>query len=92
MIIEFELRDKYGNDAQLGSVIEYTLPEINNEDFGVLYLPGGIVTGKLHWRASRGLMIRVINGGETELKPGKYIPFRRNANPWRVIAVKDGEK
>ena len=89
MIIEFELKDKNGIDVELGSVIQYALPEINtclrdNSDAD-FYLPGGTITASVGWRGSRGLVLRVIDSGDTNLRPGQVIPFRRTVHQWSVV-------
>ena len=89
MIIEFELKDRNGVDVELGSIILYELPEINTyvNDYSDahFYLPGGTITASVGWRGSRGLVLRVIDSGDTNLRPGQVIPFRRTVHQWSVV-------
>ena len=89
MIIEFELKDRNGVDVELGSIILYELPEINTyvNDYSDahFYLPGGTITASVGWRCSHGLILRVIDSGDTNLRPGQVIPFRRTVRQWSVV-------
>jgi hypothetical protein len=103
--LTFELRDKKGNDVELGDLVRVWLPEVDHRtisfDYGVIDLdptPERIVVAKVVMFPSSGLHLKIVeiidDGGcpEDTPQPGTYIPFRRTSWEWepeRYLASED---
>jgi hypothetical protein len=96
-LVTCELTSQNGNKVSLGDAIVVELPEVSrcmyHDDEG-LYYSAKRLKAVLMLQLSRGLLLKVVEvleiddeDDDSDIKPGKVIPFRRCAWKWDAYSA-----